>query len=136
MVCVIVPAYNAERTLAGTRESVCAQTYQNLDIIVVDDRSTDGTSTIATEYAARDRRVKVIRQQNAGVAAARNTASSLLIRRDLMDEIGCYVEYLVGYRVADDGMSANAEKMQRSQQLVTYARMMRAACFSKTGFHK
>ena len=67
-VSVIIPAFNAERTLRETLESVCAQTTQVQDIIVVDDGSTDNTAALAQSFHG----VTVLRQSNAGAAAAVN----------------------------------------------------------------
>ena len=72
LVSVVIPAFNAEQTIARTIESACAQTHHNLEIIVVDDGSTDNTLAVADACAASDRRIKVIRSSNNGVAAARN----------------------------------------------------------------
>ena len=72
LVSVIIPAYNAERFLQMTLASAQAQTYEDLEIIVIDDGSTDATAAIAEAAAQVDRRVRVVRQENAGVAAARN----------------------------------------------------------------
>jgi glycosyltransferase involved in cell wall biosynthesis len=72
LVSVIVPAYNAERTLDETLRSVRAQTHASLEIIVVDDGSTDATCEVALEHARQDTRVRLMRQSNAGVGAARN----------------------------------------------------------------
>ena len=72
LVSVIVPAYNAEATLAATLSSVRAQTYTNLEILVIDDGSSDATHALAQRYAEDDRRITVLVQENAGVAAARN----------------------------------------------------------------
>lgn len=72
LVSVIIPAYNAEATLAETLASVCAQTYRNLEIIVVDDGSRDMTHALAERAAQGDPRIRALRQDNAGVAAARN----------------------------------------------------------------
>lgn len=71
---VVIPVYNVEKYLRRCLESVCAQTYTNLEIICVDDGSTDGSPSILAEFAARDSRVKVITQQNSGQAQARNNA--------------------------------------------------------------
>jgi glycosyltransferase involved in cell wall biosynthesis len=71
-VSVVIPAYNASRTIAETLESVISQTHGNLEILVVDDGSTDGTPAIVEAFAARDQRVRPICQANGGVAAARN----------------------------------------------------------------
>jgi len=74
LVSVIVPAYNAESFISETLDSVLSQTYENLEVIVVDDGSCDLTAAIVKNAARRDRRVKLLRQQNLGVAAARNLA--------------------------------------------------------------
>src|SRR5579864_8402353 len=74
LVSVIIPAYNAERFLRYTLASAQAQTYEHVEIIVVDDGSTDSTVDIALAAAAADKRVRVLRQENLGVAAARNRA--------------------------------------------------------------
>ena len=71
---VIVPAHDAEATLAETLRSALAQTHRNIEVIVVDDGSTDGTAAIAERFAAEDRRLTLIRTANNGVAAARNQA--------------------------------------------------------------
>lgn len=74
LVSVIIPAYNAEKTIAETLKCVLAQSYQDIEIIVVDDGSTDQTRTLLDTYAAAHPKIQVISQANAGVAAARNTA--------------------------------------------------------------
>jgi glycosyltransferase involved in cell wall biosynthesis len=74
LVSVLIPAYNAASTLAETVASVCGQTYRNLDIIVVDDGSADATFAVASRLSKEDPRIRVLRQDNAGVAAARNLA--------------------------------------------------------------
>ena len=73
---VMVPVYNTAAGLPRCLDSICAQTYTNLEILCVDDGSPDESPAILAEYAARDSRIKVIRQQNAGVSAARNNATS------------------------------------------------------------
>ena len=69
---VVIPAYNAEPFIARTLRSVLQQTYRNLEIIVVDDGSTDRTSAVATTTAAADPRFKIFSVPNGGVARARN----------------------------------------------------------------
>jgi Glycosyltransferase like family 2 len=72
LVSVVIPAYNAEATIDDTLRSVRSQTHRDLEIIVVDDGSTDRTTSVVKAHAAVDRRVTLIAQENAGVAAARN----------------------------------------------------------------
>jgi GT2 family glycosyltransferase len=72
LVSVIVPAWNAEATLAETLRSVAAQTYSNLEIVIVDDGSTDATAGIATRFCDKDGRARLVRKENGGVASARN----------------------------------------------------------------
>lgn len=69
---VIIPAYNAESFIAETLNSVLTQSYRDLEVIVIDDGSTDRTAEIVEKIARRDERVRLVFQQNAGVAAARN----------------------------------------------------------------
>ncbi len=72
LVSIIVPAYNAEATIEETLLSACAQTHSLIEIIVVDDGSTDRTVEIITRIAKSDDRVRLLRQANGGVACARN----------------------------------------------------------------
>ena len=72
LVSVVIPAYNAAATLDQTLRSVREQTHRTLEIIVVDDGSTDATAAIVQQHASADGRVQLLRQRNAGVAAARN----------------------------------------------------------------
>ena len=73
LISVIVPVYKVEPLLAKCIDSICAQTYQNLEIILVDDGSPDNCGAICDEYAEKDNRIRVIHQQNAGLAGARNS---------------------------------------------------------------
>lgn len=73
LVSVIIPAYNAEVTLAATLASVRRQTYPNLEIIVVNDGSTDATRAIADATARQDPRIRVLSKPNGGLSEARNT---------------------------------------------------------------
>ena len=75
-VSIIVPVYNVERYLRQCLDSLVNQTYQNIEIICVDDGSTDASSEILTEYALKNSKVRVIRQENSGLSAARNVGFS------------------------------------------------------------
>lgn len=74
LISVIVPVYNTAPWLRRCLGSICAQTYRNLEILCVNDGSTDNSAEILAEYAAQDSRIKVFTQENAGLSAARNTA--------------------------------------------------------------
>lgn len=72
-VSVVIPAYNAAATIDETLRSVRSQTHADLEILVVDDGSRDATCEIVLRHSAADPRVRLVRQENAGVAAARNS---------------------------------------------------------------
>ncbi|MBW4602419.1 MAG: glycosyltransferase family 2 protein [Calothrix sp. FI2-JRJ7] len=74
LVSVIIPAYNAEAFINQTLISVLSQTYKNIEVLVVDDGSLDKTAEIIESFADKDSRVIILKQPNAGVAAARNLA--------------------------------------------------------------
>ena len=72
LVSIIVPVHNGERFLPQCMDSILGQTYENLEIICVDDGSTDATPGLLADYAARDDRVRILAQKNAGPGPARN----------------------------------------------------------------
>lgn len=99
LVSVIIPVYNGERFLAEAIESVLAQTYQNYEVIVVDDGSTDNSPEIARSYPS----VRFIKQEHAGTAAARN--------RGVMLAAGEYLAFLD----ADDLWMPNKLRLQMEE---------------------
>lgn len=72
LISVIVPVYNVEQFLPRCVDSILAQTYQNLEIILVDDGARDASGRICDEYAAKDTRIRVIHKENGGLSSARN----------------------------------------------------------------
>lgn len=75
---VVIPVYNVEKYLSECLDSVIYQTYKNLQIILVDDGSTDSSGKICDEYAEKDDRITVVHQSNAGAGAAKNTGLELI----------------------------------------------------------
>lgn len=86
LVSVIIPVYNVEKYLRECVDSVIGQTYKNLEIILVNDGSTDSSGKICDEYVDKDERVTVIHQKNGGLSQARN--------RGLEESTGEYVYFL------------------------------------------
>lgn len=101
LISVILPVYNVERYLDRCMESVMHQTYKNLEILLIDDGSTDLSGTICEKYATIDDRVRVIHQKNQGLSAARNkgiieSKGEYITFVDSDDYISCdMIEYLL-----------------------------------------
>lgn len=104
MVSVLVPAYNAEKTIKRCIDSIIYQTYCNIELIVVDDGSNDKTLSILLDYSKRDNRIIIKSKPNQGVASARNTC--------LKYASGDYILYID----ADDWIESNM--IQRMVDLI------------------
>lgn len=74
LITIIVPIYNVAVYMDRCVDSILTQTYRNLEVILVDDGSTDGSAAMCDQWAQRDSRIKVIHQSNGGLSQARNTA--------------------------------------------------------------
>lgn len=77
-VSIIVPVYNVERYIERCMQSLYSQTYKNIEIILVDDESTDNSGSICDQYEKADSRIKVVHKKNAGLGMARNTGLKLM----------------------------------------------------------
>ena len=107
-VSVIIPVYNVEPYLRQCLDSVVGQTLQEIEIICVDDESTDGSLQILKEYAKKDERIQIITQKNAGAGAARN--------KGLSQAGGKYLSFLDSDDFFEPNMLAKAyEKAQQDQ---------------------
>ncbi len=90
-ICVVIPVYNTERYLGRCLDSVLAQTFTDLNIILVDDGSTDNSPFICDEYSKRDSRIHVIHKKNGGLSSARNTGIEWAINKG-SDEWICFID--------------------------------------------
>ena len=79
LVSVIVPVYNVAPYLEQCLDSIVNQTYRNLEIILVDDGSTDESGAICDRYAEQDSRIKVVHKENGGQSSARNVALDMMM---------------------------------------------------------
>lgn len=100
LISVIIPVYNVEKYLKNCIDSVIAQTYKNIEIILVDDGSQDGCGVICDEYVEKDSRIKVFHKENGGLSDARNVGIEQATGKYItfIDSDDCvsseYVEYL------------------------------------------
>lgn len=122
---IIVPVYNVKKHLNNSVNSILQQSYQNIELLLIDDGSSDGSSDLCDENAKKDHRVSVIHQENQGVSAARNTGIdnsngdliSFADADDLLD-LDMY-ELLIGtLDEADADVSASAYAYERNPDKV------------------
>lgn len=95
MISIVVPAYNAAGVIERCIDSVLRQTYPDFELLIIDDGSTDETAEIVVAKATQDARIRLIRQENAGVSSARNTGISAA-----SGQLLCFID-------SDDTVSAN-----------------------------
>ena len=129
---VIVPIYNAEDYLLKSISAISCQTYKNLEIILIDDGSTDGSLKLCQEFAQKDDRIKVYTQKNKGVASARNKGISVAT--------GDYI----GFADCDDLVSFDMYEVladlinKTGSQIVgcQYSKFQKKPCFTKSDEYK
>ena len=114
LVSVVVPAYNVEKYLSKTLDSLVGQTLKSLEIIVVDDGSTDSTPRICDAYAARHANVRVIHQRNGGLSAARNAGMAAAV--------GKYLGFVDGDDFVDGEMFETLAAMLEMDPLADFSR--------------
>ena len=114
MVSVIMPAYNVGQYIGKSIESVLAQTYKNIELIVVNDGSSDATGQVVEQYCRQDARVKLLTQKNQGVSGARNNGISAAC--------GDYISFLDGDDLWDAKFLENMmQSISRSKGQVEFA---------------
>ena len=97
LVSVIIPVFNVRPYLEEALDSVIHQSYENLEIIIINDGSNDGSGEICDEYAVKDKRIRVIHQENRGLSAARNAG------------LDCMTGDYVAFLDPDDAYDENGE---------------------------
>lgn len=108
---VIIPVYNVENFLQECIDSILNQNYTNLEVILINDGSTDNSGTICNKYAKKDNRVKVFHQENQGVAAARNLG--------LKYAIGDYINFIDSDDWINQGMYLDiVNSIQESKDII------------------
>ncbi|WP_368646161.1 glycosyltransferase family 2 protein [Alkalibacterium putridalgicola] len=132
MISVIIPVYNAENYLSECVDSVMNQSYKNLEIILINDGSTDDSPSICDSYLHKDNRVKVIHQSNGGVSSARNAGlqeasgeyvqfvdSDDFLSEDMCEELIRAVSHtdiaICGYQGFDDNRNVDIHQPDTSQ---------------------
>ena len=121
LVSIVIPAYNTEQYIHRAIESSIRQTYKNIEIIIIDDGSTDGTLNVAQSYESQDSRVRVIHQENKGVSSARN--------HGIREAKGEYIMFLD----SDDWFEDNAVEVLVDMQL-KYPDKLIAADFNRVEY--
>ncbi|MCB4234496.1 glycosyltransferase family 2 protein [Kaistella anthropi] len=103
MISVIVPVYNVEKYLSGCLQSICSQTYDNIEILLIDDGSTDSSWEICNRFAAADSRIIILQKENGGQSSARNLGLDMAT--------GDYIAFID----SDDAISADVLEKAMSQ---------------------
>lgn len=116
-VSIIVPVYNAEKYLIKCLDSIINQTLNNIEIIIIDDGSTDGSSEICKEYAAKDSRIVYYRKENEGLAAARQ------------DGIDRSSGEFIGFVDSDDWLELNMYERMYSEAIRENADIVFCNCY-------
>ena len=108
-VSIIIPMYNAEKSARRCLESALGQTYKNIEVICVDDGSTDQTSKIIELYSKRDSRIILVNKKNGGVSSARNAG--------MEKATGYYIQFLDVDDALEPNATARMVKMMTSNNL-------------------
>lgn len=134
---VVIPVYNVKDYLEKCVESVLGQTFENFEVILVDDGSSDGCSGLCDRYAGKDNRVRVIHKENGGLVSARNAG--------IKSASGNYICYVDGDDWVGDGLLETLYRVLSEQgelDMVVYNaiyqyddRQEDIPCYVKSGFY-
>ncbi len=136
LISIIVPVYNVKEYLENCLKSIGNQTYERLEIIIIEDGSTDGSEDICDEFVQTDSRSKVIHQKNAGVAAARRNGvlcanGEYICFVDADDEIDCnMMEYLEGEIGEYDMITSGCYYEGERKEYIELTDAMGEGCYS------
>jgi glycosyltransferase involved in cell wall biosynthesis len=144
LVSIIVPIYKVEKYMERCVESIITQTYKNIEIILIDDGSPDKCPQICDHYMEKDKRIKVIHQQNKGLSGARNSGLRIMTGQYVMfvdsdDVIHHYmVEHLVGVikKYNADMVICNFEEFNNINKIVMNIEEDNSVIKSKTEIYK
>lgn len=100
LVSIIVPVYNVEKYLEKCLDTLIGQTLKNIEIICVNDGSTDNCGEILYKYSQRDSRIIVVKQENHGLSAARNTGMSYVIIGENVKLINAHIDWNHGFLIS------------------------------------
>lgn len=103
MISIVIPLYNKEKEIGHTLDSICAQSYKDYEVVVVDDGSTDDSAKVVERYAVSQPKIRLLRQDNAGVSAARN--------RGIKEALSDYVALCDADDLWDENCLAELHKM-------------------------
>ena len=156
IISVVMPCYNAEKYLGETLDSIIKQTFKDIEIICIDDGSTDRTPKILKQYAQKDKRIKIITQKNSGVVTARNNGiaaaraeyiypfdSDDIITPDCLEKL--YTAMIDGkgdiipcrvMRFSDHGMGELVLPKPTKSNMVIHNCLVNAALFRKKDFQE
>lgn len=122
LISIIVPVYNVEEYVARCIKSICKQTYSNIQVILVDDGSTDTSGEICDKFALQDSRIEVVHQKNQGLSEARNTGfayikGSYISFVDSDDYISeNYISYLYGLIVNENADLSSCKYIETNKE--------------------
>ena len=113
LVSLIIPMYNSEKFIEKLLDTIVKQTYKNIEVIIVNDGSTDNSLNIALEYASKDDRIKIITTTNCGVSSARNTGLKY-VRGEYFTFLDSddYIELDMFEKIIDKISSINAQAIR------------------------